>query len=116
MSKISKAALEKAIKKNLMTLEPMAKNVPKKSSASSNSDGSMTVKQEKGDMYLDKQQSTAYAKSIAKAIDDHVSVYVHDTVVAKVNELIGEYNQLRLDVIAAAIPTTSSAVSKISTT
>ena len=116
MSKISKTALEKAIKKNLMTLEPMAKDIAKKTQATTNPDGTVSVKSEKGDSYLEKQPANAFAKSIATAIDEHVSLYIHDTVVAKVNELIDQYNQLRLDVIAGAIPTTATQVDKITTT
>lgn len=116
MSKISLVGFEKALKNYLMTLEPMAKNVPTKSQASSSADGTMSVKQEKGDIFLDKQQASAFAKAISKAADEHFSSYIHDIVVQKINELIDQYNQLRLDVIAGAIPTTATEVDKISTT
>ena len=99
-----------------MTLEPMAKNVPTKAEAISAPDGTMTIKQEKGDVYLHAQQSLAFAKSISQGIDEHISEYIHNTVVVKLNELIEEYDQLLLDIIAGGIPTTAQHVNKITMT
>ncbi|MFW9801052.1 MAG: hypothetical protein ACFFFC_00245 [Candidatus Thorarchaeota archaeon] len=116
MSKISKKGLEKSIKKYLTSLEPVAKGVPIKIQTSSNADGSIAIKEQKGDVYLEDQMATSFSKAISQAVSEHVSLFIHDVVVGKLNELIGEYNQLRADVITGGISTTSTEVEEISIT
>lgn len=73
MSLLSQKGLEKAIKKYLTTLEPIAKDVVKKSETTTAADGSMSVKQQRGDIYMDDQMASALAKSLAKAIAEHLN-------------------------------------------
>lgn len=79
---ISQKGLEKAIKKYLMTLEPMAKDVPKKTEASANPDGTVSIKEEKGDSFMEKQPANAFAKAFAKAVYEHVDPHLGQTIVA----------------------------------
>jgi hypothetical protein len=116
MSKISEKGLEKTIKKYLTSLEPMAKDITTKTQVISNSDGSVSIKEQKGDIYLEDQPAMAFSKSIGTAINEHISFYIHEVVVDKLNELIEEYNQLRADVIIGGISTSATEVEKISTT
>lgn len=105
--KISQKGMADLILKYLTTLVPVATNVTLKVEKG---------KPVKGDAYLPKDISTVIAKSLAKALFEHVVGYIDNPVVTKINELIGEYNQLRTDIITAAIPTTAASVDKIPTT
>ena len=113
MAKISKKGLEKAIKRYLTSLEPVVKGAVTSAEAHQNPDGTVTVKEQRGDIFMDVQQASSLAKSLSSAIDDHISLYVHETVVSKLNELIAQYNQLRTDIIAVPIATTSNEVDEI---
>ena len=115
MSKISQKGLEKAIKNYLMTLEPVAKNVSKKSTSFVTADGAVVIKEEKGDLYIEEQPAASFAMAVARGVHEHVAQYVHETVVGKLNELTQQYNQLRQDVIDAAIPVSAQEVSEIPT-
>jgi len=59
----------------------------------------------RGIMYEDFQVMEVQLQAIGDVIDEHV--------IEKVNELIDEYNQLRLDYNSSTVPTTASAVDKI---
>jgi len=61
------------------------------------------------DIYFEGDLADVLAQGIATALYESASYGV----VEKLNELIDQYNQLRTDIITAAIPTTATAVTKL---
>ena len=73
---ITEQGLIKLLKKNLMELEPIAKDVPTSSDVKMVPKGGglseAQVTQNKGDKYMDEQFAKALAVAIAKAIHPHL--------------------------------------------
>jgi len=117
--KVSQQGLEDALKKYLQELEPVAKSVATKNEVKQEprqgGGTDVSVVQTKGDVYMDRQNATALAKSIAKSVHEHVVGYMDDPMVTKLNELIAQYNQLRSDFVTGGGSTTSTAVDQIPT-
>lgn len=115
---VSRQAFEQRLWKLLQETEPVAKNVPKKVDVTTIQSGGsprVELKEERGDVYLDSQFAKCMSRAISSALAEHVLSYINDPLVAKINELIGEYNQLRSDIIAAAIFTSATAIETIPT-
>ena len=98
MSKLTEKPLANLISKYLQTLVPLAKDVTLKTETKkvTQPDGSVktVTKELKGDAFFDENTSKAIADSVAKGISEHVGAYLHETVIAKLNELIDGYNAL----------------------
>jgi len=115
--KISESGLENLLVKYITTLKAVAKDTITGVDVSKETqpDGSTKIKQvpRKGDVYIPKNFASALSKGMAKAIFEHIVGYINNPVVSKLNELIGQYNQLRSDCISGGIITTATAVDEI---
>jgi hypothetical protein len=95
--RISKKAIEKLLKRHLMELVPTAVNIPKKASTSV-VNGKTQVIYERGDVYMSEQEAAAISSSVAEALEQELVTRIEDVIVAKVNEVVQQYNQLLADV------------------
>lgn len=79
---ITKAALEKSLKKNLTTIEPIAKDANKKTEVTQipNSKGGvdMKIKSETADLYMDTQFAAAIAAGVAESLSSHLKLSQYD--------------------------------------
>jgi hypothetical protein len=79
---ITKAALEKSLKKNLTTIEPIAKDANKKTEVTQipNSKGGvdMKIKSETADLYMDTQFAAAIAAGVAESLASHLKLSQYD--------------------------------------
>lgn len=55
------------------------------------------------------------AEAVVDTMFEGTGQYLEANIISKINELIGEYNQLRADIITASIATTANAVATITT-
>jgi hypothetical protein len=99
------------------TLEPMAKDVTLKNEIKKipQPDGSTKTEMvpTKGDVYIPKEMAVSVAKAMSKAMFEQIFKFTEDPLIAKVNELVEQYDQLREDFITGGGITTAMQVSKI---
>ena len=105
--------------KYLTTLQPVVKNVTTdiEVTKETQSDGRTKLKQtpKKGDVYLPKDFAAAISVAIARAVFEQIIGHVQNPIISKLNELVSQYNQLRVDCISHGVTTTASAVNEIPT-
>lgn len=117
MSAPTEASFRDLLHEYFTTLEPLATNAVTKTEMQRQPQPDGTTKivivPTIGDVYLPVDLARILAKSIAKAAFDQIFKYIKTPVVAKINELINEYNQLRSDFITGGGVTTAQSVEKI---